>query len=68
MSASRPWHTVQKLSTLEAICFLGKGEDATGGRNRNSVVSDAMEAVIGAIYLDGGFASAKRVYSQVHFK
>lgn len=38
---------------------LGKGEEATGGRERNSVVSDAMEALIGAIYLDGGFASAK---------
>ncbi|MBQ3558149.1 MAG: ribonuclease III [Agathobacter sp.] len=39
--------------------FLGKGEDHTGGRERKSVLSDAMEAVIGAIYLDGGFASAK---------
>ncbi len=39
--------------------LLGKGEDATGGRKRDSVVSDAMEALIGAIYLDGGFASAK---------
>jgi len=39
--------------------FLGKGEDNTGGRMRKSVLSDAMEAVIGAIYLDGGFASAK---------
>ena len=39
--------------------FLGKGEDHTGGRTRKSVLSDAMEAVIGAIYLDGGFASAK---------
>ena len=39
--------------------LLGKGEDATGGRCRNSVVSDAMEALIGAIYLDGGFANAK---------
>ena len=58
MSASRPWRTVQKLSTWK-LSVLGKGEDATGGRNRNSVVSDAMEAVIGAIYLDGGFASAK---------
>ena len=44
---------------LGDFLLLGKGEDATGGRNRNSVVSDAMEAVIGAIYLDGGFASAK---------
>lgn len=39
--------------------FLGKGEDHTGGRTRKSVLSDAMEAVIGAIYLDGGFANAK---------
>ena len=38
---------------------LGKGEEATGGRKRDSVTSDAMEALIGAIYLDGGFASAK---------
>ena len=44
---------------LGQYLYLGKGEDATGGRNRNSVVSDAMEALIGAIYLDGGFANAK---------
>ena len=39
--------------------LLGKGEEATGGRERDSIISDAMEALIGAIYLDGGFASAK---------
>lgn len=39
--------------------FLGKGEDMTGGRQRKSVLSDAMEAVIGAIFLDGGFDRAK---------
>lgn len=44
---------------LGAYLLLGKGEEATGGRERNSVVSDAMEALIGAIYLDGGFANAK---------
>jgi ribonuclease-3 len=38
---------------------LGKGEDQTGGRERKSILSDALEAVIGAIYLDGGFANAK---------
>ena len=38
---------------------LGKGEEATGGRNRDSITSDAMEALIGAIYLDSGFTSAK---------
>ena len=45
--------------SLGEYLLLGKGEEATGGRGRNSIVSDAMEALIGAIYLDGGFASAK---------
>ena len=39
--------------------LLGKGEVASGGRNRDSITSDALEALIGAIYLDGGFANAK---------
>lgn len=38
---------------------LGKGEESTGGRNRDSITSDGMEAVIGAIYLDGGMDAAK---------
>ena len=45
--------------SLGDYLFLGKGEDQTGGRKRPSVVSDAMEAMIGAIYLDGGLANAK---------
>lgn len=44
---------------LGSFLLLGKGEEHTGGRKRESIVSDAMEALIGAIYLDGGFASAK---------
>ena len=44
---------------LGEYLLLGKGEEATGGRKRDSITSDAMEALIGAIYLDGGFASAK---------
>lgn len=39
--------------------YLGRGEDQTGGRKRKSILSDALEAVIGAIYLDGGFAPAR---------
>ena len=45
--------------SLGEYLLLRKGEDATGGRKRDSIVSDAMEALIGAIYLDGGFANAK---------
>lgn len=44
---------------LDKYIMLGKGEEQTGGRNRDSIVSDACEALIGAIYLDGGFANAK---------
>ena len=44
---------------LGDFLLLGKGEDATGGRKRDSITSDALEALIGAIYLDGGFANAK---------
>ena len=39
--------------------FLGKGEEMTGGRERPSIVSDAFEAVIAAIYLDGGMEKAR---------
>ncbi|HJB94931.1 MAG TPA: ribonuclease III [Candidatus Mediterraneibacter intestinigallinarum] len=45
--------------SLGDYLLLGKGEEATGGRLRDSVTSDAMEALIGAVYLDGGFTSAK---------
>ncbi len=44
---------------LGKYLLLGKGEEQTGGRERKSILSDALEAVIGAIYLDGGFANAK---------
>ena len=45
---------------LQEYIMLGKGEDLTGGRTRDSIISDALEALIGAIYLDGGFANAKQ--------
>ena len=44
---------------LGEYLLLGKGEEATGGRGRDSITSDSMEALIGAIYLDGGFTNAK---------
>ena len=45
---------------LGELLSLGKGEEACGGRKKASVTSDAFEAVIGAIYLDGGLEEAKR--------
>lgn len=44
---------------LDKFILLGKGEELTGGRERPSIVSDALEAVIAAIYLDGGIEKAR---------
>lgn len=44
---------------LGEYLLLGKGEDIAGGRARDSILSDALEAIIGAVYLDGGFTNAK---------
>ncbi|MFI5294613.1 MAG: ribonuclease III [Thermodesulfovibrionales bacterium] len=47
--------------SLGRYILLGKGEDSTGGRIKKSILSDALEAVIGAVYLDGGFAKAREI-------
>lgn len=44
---------------------LGKGEEKSGGRDKPSLLSDALEALLGAVYCDGGFAAACRVVEQV---
>lgn len=43
---------------LGDVLLLGKGEAASGGRTRTSILADAVEAVIGAVYLDGGMGPA----------
>ncbi|WP_101772750.1 ribonuclease III [Peptostreptococcus faecalis] len=51
---------VAKKMDLGKYLFLGKGEKISGGRNRDSILADATEAVIAAIYMDGGFERAKK--------
>ncbi|MFP3905413.1 MAG: ribonuclease III [Acidimicrobiales bacterium] len=46
---------------LGAAVRLGKGEEGAGGRSRPSILADALEAVFGAVYLDGGWAAAREV-------
>lgn len=46
--------------SLQDYILLGKGEEGTGGRSRDSIVSDVLEALIGAIYIDSGFEEADR--------
>jgi len=45
--------------------LLGKGEDAAGGRHKSSILSDALEAVLGAVYLDGGVEAAKALIARL---
>lgn len=52
---------VARALELGDCLLLGKGEDAGGGRERPSILADATEAVLAAIYLDGGIAQAQRV-------
>ncbi len=51
--------------SLENYIYLGKGEESQGGRDRDSLLSDAFEALLGAVFLDGGFESAKRVVGKL---
>ncbi|NLK73161.1 MAG: ribonuclease III [Clostridiales bacterium] len=45
---------------LGEFFLLGKGEENTGGRNRNSLLADTLEALFGAVYLDGGWDIARK--------
>jgi ribonuclease-3 len=51
-------HKVAEILELGRYLRLGKGEEATGGRRRSSILADAVEALIGAVYLDSGLESA----------
>jgi ribonuclease-3 len=48
---------------LGPLIRMGKGEEQTGGRTRPSILADALEAVIGAAYLDGGLRAVERIYN-----
>ena len=49
-----------KKIELGSFLRLGRGEEMTGGRNRVSILADAFEALIGAIYMDGGIENAEK--------
>jgi ribonuclease-3 len=50
---------------LGPLLRLGRGEDLTGGRARESVLATALEAVLGAIYLEDGLAAVRLVVSRL---
>ncbi len=57
VSAATLGKVARELGLGEAV-LLGRGEETSGGRDKQSILCDAMEAVIGAVYLDGGFGDA----------
>lgn len=52
---------IARTLDLGSVIRLGKGEEVTDGRNKNSLLADALEAIIGAIYLQHGFAKTSEV-------
>ena len=48
---------------LDTVLVLGKGEEQTGGRTKKTILADAMEAVIGALYLDSGFKTVEDFFA-----
>ncbi len=50
---------------LGQYLYLGKGEEATGGRNRPAIIADALEAVLGAIFLDSSFDNAYEIVNRI---
>ena len=50
---------VASVLKLGQFLRLGKGEDATGGREKRSILADSMEAIIGAVYVDAGLGAAR---------
>jgi ribonuclease-3 len=65
-------HQLAKTLDLSAVMRLGEGEMRSGGQNRPSILADALEAIIGAVYLDGGYKDAQalieRLFAQVEIK
>jgi ribonuclease-3 len=65
-------HQLAKTLDLSAVMRLGEGEMRSGGQNRPSILADALEAIIGAVYLDGGYKDAQalveRLFAQVDIK
>lgn len=51
---------VAREFSLGKYILMGHGEAGTGGRNKDSILADALEAVIGAVYLDGGYDAAQK--------
>ncbi len=59
-------HDIAQTLALHQYLFLGEGELKSGGLRRPSILADALEALLGAIFLDGGFNEAARVIDSLY--
>ena len=57
---------IAKLLGLGEYIQLGSGELKSGGRRRDSILADAVEAILGAVYLDGGFDTCRRLVLRLY--
>ncbi len=57
--------SVGKKLGINEFLLLSHGEESGGGRERHSIIADSVEAVIGAVYLDGGFEAACKVVENI---
>ena len=57
--------SIARSLNLGAALHIGKGEEVTGGRDKNSILADAFEALVGAIYLEFGFEKSKTIILQL---
>ena len=58
-------HQLAKTLDLSAVMRLGEGEMRSGGQSRPSILADALEAIIGAVYLDGGYQDAQALVERL---
>lgn len=58
-------HASAKRLNLSSALFLGKGEESSGGRNKDNILADALEALMGAVFLDSDYATARKVILRI---
>ncbi|MCK9274205.1 MAG: ribonuclease III [Syntrophales bacterium] len=61
----QPLAEVSRKLNVSKWLHLGKGESTSGGREKNSILANALEAIIAAVFLDGGYAEVKAVVSSI---
>lgn len=65
LSSTKALAEIAQRAELGAFLRLGRGEERGGGRIRPTILADALEAVLGAAFLDGGLKAVKQIYSKL---